>query len=215
LKVWYSGKVLMKMNIWFIIGVGSAGVMLGYLTGASSSPIASVVVSSVFGAALGLVAGRLAPSGKEKQGKEADGKEEGVDDAPVLLLRAQEWQRIAPLIGIGLTVFSAFFVGGTVAGGWLRHAWPHLLHQDGLTVPWKRSTDGLPTTPQDAWKWITFAHDAKGLGLDSEEIFKLFERNRLGKVPLEEATPTWPSYRRGDTSAPGQAGPIRGDAASP
>ena len=69
--------------------------------------------------------------------------------------------------------------------GWLRSAWPHFSDQDTLTVPWKRSPDGVPTTPQDARHWITFARDAKDLGLDLGPVVPSGRRD-LRRLPLTD-----------------------------
>jgi hypothetical protein len=51
-----------KLPFIFVVGICFLGGMLGYLTGVSASPLAGTMVSSVFGEAVGAIAGLLRQS---------------------------------------------------------------------------------------------------------------------------------------------------------
>ena len=170
-----------KTSRWFLTGIAVMGVVIGYLTGASNSPIAGVVISSIFGAALSVWVGRsllLESPGPDTKRTSSD------------------LEPIARIGGMAMTAFALFFVAGTFGGGWLRNAWPHFTRESHLTVPWVGSKSDPPATPLEAWKWITFSRDAAALGLDPQEIIQLYDRSKEAKAPLDEVIP-WPSYRRG------------------
>lgn len=94
-----------------------------------------------------------------------------------------------PLIwGIGMIAFATCFTVGTFLGGWYRYSWST------IEVPWGNQPDDVPDSPEEAWYWITFTHDAVAFGTSSKEIKSVYQAaKRNNYKPHLESAP-WPGY---------------------
>jgi len=170
--------------------------MIGYVCGVSSSPVAGVIASAVFGTALSVWAGYYSMRPHEDAAKP-----HAEEPAPKRRTLAQS-NREMQMAGIALTTFSVSFIAATFAGGWVRVAWPRLLQKPPpLTLPWVTS-DKPPQSADEAWRWITFSHDAAEMGLEPREIENLYKRAQTSEKSLSDpSVPAWPSYKSGRKDA--------------
>jgi hypothetical protein len=92
---------------WLMLGVSLTGLMLGYLTGVSETPIAGAVISRGFGAAAGLVAAFVSRSpGQATTGQQSAGSAPAAADSPQVLA----------ILGGVLTAFAPAFILSTFIG---------------------------------------------------------------------------------------------------
>jgi len=130
----------------FLSGVSSFGFLVGFVSAVSLTPVGGVTISTVFGGLIGIAAGYFTSKSKDS-GSEA--------------LNALSSPALA-ISGYTLILFSSLFVGGLFAGAYSREAWlaAHERPPTLITAPWKNDQAHLPSSPEEAWKWLSFAHDA-------------------------------------------------------
>ena len=87
-------------------------------------------------------------------------------------------------------IFAICVVGGTIAGGKYRYSWAV------MEVPWGDKEEDVPSSPQEAWMWISFANDALALGVSADEIKTIYRKTKRSDVPIDKKNLPWPSYSR-------------------
>jgi len=155
------------ISIWIILASGSMGFLLGFLTSASNTPIAGVVVTSVFGGAVGVL-GTLIPSWFAKSPTH-DSTKANINPG-----------RFASRLGLGVVAFCLAFLPGSFAGANYRMLWwPDFVRQkQDLLIPWgedvpKHGTPGVLLT------WIRFAQEARKYGMTDDDILKIYNTSFL------------------------------------
>ncbi|WP_321401270.1 hypothetical protein [Maridesulfovibrio sp.] len=149
----------MLENIILIFGLSVAGLTVGYLTGASGSPVVSIVLPLLFGlAATGLAlfqpAKQLSNIPKEKINDHEWIKSfmEGVQSGQ---------KKTKQLIGLSLIFFSIFYLSGTVIGAKARiEHW--IVKPKIKTMPWTKET--RPKTIDEALTLIMVTEQLANLG---------------------------------------------------
>ncbi len=169
----------------FAIGVLCIGLILGFLTGASASPVAGTVITAAFGvlaAALTLHQGRLDTSQVSfPQIEGASATSAGVSAA----------NRKLRTVGLILIVFGAAFAVGFGAGLYARLTFEKPIAQDSL--PWP--LDKPPATALKAIDWIVLRERLRDRGYSDPHIQSIYE------IELGERAASRP-VGRADSHAP-------------
>jgi hypothetical protein len=184
------------------IGVAATGIMFGFLVGASETPLAGTVVSTAFVSAIGLISVLVA----NKDAPDLAAAPQGGVQQPPPVNHGRDTKRTTEaifLLGIILLMFSGGFLGGVFWGADARNASENI--EPHVAIPWQSTT--APSTPGDAWYWLTFSHDAGSMGLSDEEIQRIYALHfethgpNIGKA--KSAMPTtnvsWPSLQSAPT----------------
>lgn len=165
--------------LWLYIGVLSVGAVLGYMVGASNSPVVGTAIPSVFGLvvlAIGAIKdrGRPATSG----GTEVESEERrGMNHL------FSSFHSARPL-GIMLTIFSvtyfAALLGGTeVRAASIKNAPPHF--------PWPNAKP--PANVEDALEWLAVQQQLIAYGYSPEQVQALYALPRAQRAQLTSYLP--------------------------
>ena len=174
----------MSAQRWMGTGLSLLSLVIGFLVGASSTPVAGVAITAAFGiAAAGFVflqkiAAERQLDAIEKLSSAATNLE--TVNARVDQLRA-EWQRRASdgieIVGKAIALFAVTFALGIVLGAWARIA----NISEKLTVPtpahafpWKSSQE-RPTKTENALTWILIQERLRYAGYSSQQVQSLYD----------------------------------------
>ncbi len=167
----------MKQKIWLGLGIGAMAAVLGYMVGASSTPIAGVALPAIFGlviTAFGLVS-NLGLEKKLENVSESIGKDKAPDVQKKLDNIQNELRQIPGLMGKLLVVFTLLYMTGLVIGARARtNEWfaPSLPHKE-IELPWAKNNE-LPPTSSDAIEWIALQQQLLQLGYTQAQIEHLY-----------------------------------------
>lgn len=204
-----------KRNVWLGVGIGSIALTLGYMVGASATPVAGVAIPAVFGlviTALGFLGGS-GVEGKLDAVKEMLSSDKSPDlslgksavsQAQDVLDVIQERLIYTPeLIGKMLLVFTLFYIAGLAFGTATRlNSWfvPPAV-KDGRRLPWE-SNSSLPPPPtaSDAIDWVDLQEQLLELNYNQEQIERFYslqfqewerarQQNSNSNTPMPAATP--------------------------
>jgi hypothetical protein len=147
----------------FVFGVVSLATLLGFLVGASSSPVAGVGVTAGFG----VIAAALAYMQSSSVGGAAPDAGKNADKAA----RARSLS-VATLNSVGqvLTVFSLAFAVGLAVGVCTRKK--HDAHHNPIAFPWAGAA--APTDPQDAVDWVLVQQHLRRMGYADGQISEIY-----------------------------------------
>jgi hypothetical protein len=150
------------INVWVVLGSASFGSLLGFLTSASNTPIAGVVVTSVFGGVLGIL-GAWVPS-MFSGARSPESTNSKIDTG-----------KLSTVLGLGALAFSLAFVPGSIGGAYYRVVWwPDLLRDKGvMMVPWGEELPSAP--PETLMKWVEFSQYARSVGISDNHIKGMFQ----------------------------------------
>lgn len=165
-------------DYWLAGGIGSVGLVLGLMVGASATPVVAVAVPTIFALAAGAV-GLIQSSQVNKDLAETIkslGKQ-GREQPELAVLR--EHLRTAPRrLGLALLVFSICFLLGAVLGSTARVAKWQVADRTAPPLPWQNNPV-RPPTAQGALEWIAVQHQLRELGYGQAEIEKLYDIQAL------------------------------------
>lgn len=164
----------MKISRWFLIGIGAFGLIMGYLVGASNTPVVGAVLAILVPAAtafFGLFRG----------------KKESSQPKPALYLETKP-------IGLMLAFFSIFLLVGLFAGEYHRRFDLFSgVGDDEKQFIWSDS-ETKPETLDSALLWINTAYELRKSGYSDEEIRELYEMSLpLTTTKPEEEKPSGPA----------------------
>ena len=140
-------------HAWLYTGITATAVSLGYLVGASNSPVAGSAITAIFGlgiAAIGVF--------KERNSQVEPGT------AAVLSSGALR------SAGIMLTIFSLTYLAAILGSSIVR---ARVSQPVKVPVPW--SAHATPSTPQSALQWLVVQRRLMAYGYTPEQIQKLYE----------------------------------------
>ena len=150
-------------HAWFYGGIAATAVVLGYLVGASNSPVAGSAITAIFGlgvAAVGLLKERSSPA----------------EPGPAATLSSNA---LRPA-GIMLTIFSLTYLAAILGSSVLR---ARLSQPAKVPVPW--SANAIPSTPQSALEWLVVQRRLMAYGYTPEQVRKLYEMlHGVNNAPL-------------------------------
>lgn len=167
-----------KNLIWFLIGISSLSILLGFLTGASSSPVAGVVITSAFGlvaAVFGLYH-KISIEKKLELINLSNQRDNAQDQSETEYESAnRNYENIEPSfyvslnkVGQLLAVFSVMFLVGLSCGisirigDWLA---PSIKIKQ---LPWVGSNE--PTQTESAIDWVIVQEKLLRLGYSEEQV---------------------------------------------
>lgn len=148
---------------WLYVGASSTAIALGYMVGASNSPVVASVVPAGFAlvvAALGLLQGR--------GHRTASGDHEGNISQPEIP-KLGSASGIRPL-GITLTVFALTYLGATIVGTQIRTL---TLATDSAPFPWTQKN--RPTKTQTALEWLVVQKRLVAYGYTVDQVRQVYE----------------------------------------
>ena len=154
----------------FVLGVASLALLLGFLVGASSSPVAGVAVTAGFA----MVAAALAYMQSSTVGdpsSQGGGKPTKAAEARAL--------SVATLNSVGrvLMLFSVAFAAGIALGIWARTS--HGAAHESVNFPWKAAS--APTSARQAIDWILVYRHLRQLGYTDPQIAEIYRLNLEAK----------------------------------
>jgi hypothetical protein len=175
--------------LWLYIGVLSIGTVLGYMVGASNSPVVGTAIPSVFGLvaiAIGAVKHWSHPATSSDRER---GSEEREGTSRLSLSR----HTVGPL-GIMLTIFSATYLAAMLGGTEVRAA---SFRVRPTQFPWPNSKP--PQNVEDALDWLAVQQQLIAYGYSPEQVQELYKlpRAKTGQLtsyvpPLSENVQTGP-----------------------
>ena len=148
----------------FVLGVVSLASIMGFLVGASSSPVAGVAVTAGFGVIASALAYLRAGSQTDASSTPGSGHDHSARARLLLLASLNS-------MGLALTAFAVAFATGTAAGIWARKA--HDAYQDPIEFPW--TGQAAPTDTQDAIDWILVQQHLRRMGYKDRQIADLYK----------------------------------------
>jgi len=177
----------MKGESWFAIGLALLAAIMGFLVGASHSPVAGVTITAAFGLAIpifNVLNNKPAPVTAASEGQ------------PIPAPGAtQTTSALGPkelaTIGKILTVFCVMFVLGLSLGAYSRvQDWPHV-QLPPQQFPWKDTTQ-MPKESRYALDWIVVRARLHGMGYTDQQIQSLYSALKGAEIPqiLMYAPPT-------------------------
>ena len=216
LEVHKDGMTPQRQTLWLAVGIGSIALVVGYMVGASSTPVVSVAAPAVFGlviTAVGLLGGgsadkkldalkELLTRAKTTTGEAPEGVSLEQVGATLASVR-QELSLQAARLGKMLVVFALFYVLGLSFGTYARvtnlYA-PHVSRR----LPWDGAdAAGRPPTPADAIDWINLQEQLLALGYTQEQIADIYSiQVEEWKKPRPAPTPTPAGPELGNTTMP-------------
>jgi hypothetical protein len=156
---------------WLYAGVIATGAALGYMVGASLSPVVGAAIPGVFTV---LVFGFEAINGLRRS--DAPEKKVHEEAVPVLPL-------FFTPIGKLLTLFSIAYLGSMLIGTEVR---THALEHKETPFPWAGSKQ--PSSVEDALDWITVQSHLRDYGYSTDQIQQLY------KIPRKNSDQLLSSY---------------------
>lgn len=163
-----------KRNVWFVLGIGSIAAVLGYMVGASKTPVVGVAIPAIFAlvlTAVGLVSG--ASIGKKFDAvKELVNKAESSDIEKVLDAIRSETKTVPNRLGKVLLGFTILYAIGLLAGTRARvNNWFAPAYEQQL--PWI-SSNHPPPTASEAVDWIALQEQLIELGYNRTQIDQIY-----------------------------------------
>lgn len=150
-----------------LIGLACLAITIGFIAGASESPVVSVVIPAIFG--LGVTAiGLIAPSENKKENQTIEEDKPKSRNADLLIK--------GRLIGVVLIIFSFCYVGGLLLGANVRIYRPF---QQSRQLPWANENDA-PIRKKDAILWIAVQEKLLSMGYTQTRVKEFYSQN-LGK----------------------------------
>lgn len=176
-----------------VLGIGLVGAVVGFMVGASDTPVVGTVIPVVFGvitAALAVIGRSPLPLAKELV--ELANNQGWQDRAQELLDTELRRARGTPLkFGVVLVVFAVLYAAGSFAGVQARtNAW--LLPRP-VPAPFPWNGAKAPGTVERALEWLTVAQSLRAAGYSDEHIQDLYkiESNAIQTV-IDRASATQP-----------------------
>lgn len=163
----------MRQLLPFLSGVLLVALLLGFLVGASSSPIAGAAVTAVFGllaAALAFV--QVKEIGEPGASTRIPTKGAGARRLSVSTLNSLGWC---------LVLFCIAFSTGLAAGVWARNA--HSAQRSQVTFPWRGGA--APASIRVAVDWIAVKRALTSVGYSDAQIEELYRMSGNGLVPQD------------------------------
>ena len=138
------------MDRWLVVGCITISLVLGYMVGASSSPVASVIIPSIFGMLL-ITIGIITSTNK----------------------KLFDFNLVSKQLGITLVLFSFFYIIGTILGANARHSNIMILStQKTKVLPWNNLSE--PKDIRVALDWIGVQEKLLELGYSNKQIQYLY-----------------------------------------
>ncbi len=160
--------------LWLYIGVLAIGTVLGYMVGASNSPVVGAAIPSVFGlvvVAIGAIKNwaHTATSAANERGSE---EQKGTN-------RLSLPPHTARPLGIMLTIFSATYLAAMLGGTEVRAASFRVRQTQ---FPWPNSTP--PQSIEDALDWLAVQQQLVAYGYSPEQVRDLYRlpRSKTGHL---------------------------------
>lgn len=180
--------------VFFVLGVGAVGALLGFLIGVSSTPVAGIGVTSLFA----IVASGVA---LVAQGKVADpGSSIALPKAAALSQRVTVSS--LSLLGKVLLLFTVTFTSGMSGGIWMR-----LSHAErSVPFPWPASKP--PATLQSMLYWIDAAAYLRQAGHTEEQISAFYDAAQVASAAASSALQHAPVPAARDTAVAGRSAPV-------
>lgn len=168
-----------KERFVLFLGLGFVSACLGYITGASATPVVGVIIPAIFGLVTLAFAVISSNELKSQIALLAEQLNISETEQPSLskLLSTLDYERgKKTFLGIAMVVFSFFYVLGSVVGGVARtHEWfaPRPVQKVNF-LPWEDDDIKEPETLSDAVDWIELQESLKALGYNSTQIKSLY-----------------------------------------
>jgi hypothetical protein len=163
-----------RQSIWAILGIASIAVVLGYMVGASSTPVVGVVIPIIFGLAVTAL-GFFSSSSIERKLKEVREliKENNSLEIPQSLSHfSSDLKKMPNQLGKLLLIFTLFYAFGLMTGTKARiNEWFIPVRERQL--PWTAS-GRVPPTAADAVDWIALQEELIHLGYSRGHIDHLY-----------------------------------------
>lgn len=168
-----------KENFALFFGLGLVSACLGYLTGASATPVVGVIIPAIFGL---VTLGFATLAQKDTKFKISSLLEKtNVSESNTLLVEdllktVEDSKSTRLFLGVAMSIFAILYTSGTVIGSISRnHAWfaprPSL---DPKSLPWEATASEKPATLSDAISWIELQERLKVLGYTQEQLDVLY-----------------------------------------
>jgi hypothetical protein len=144
-------------HLWLYIGLSSMAITLGYMVGASNSPVVGTAITALFGlgvAAVGIV-----------KDKRSAATEEQANTVPVQ--RSSNWMRST---GIMLTIFALTFLVATVGGTFVRTV---ATRPSVTPLPWNGSAP--PASARGALEWLVIQRRLLAYGYTIDQVQNFYK----------------------------------------
>ncbi len=165
------------------LGLAVVGLLIGYMVGASSTPVVGAAIPVVFGlVATGFAL--LQRTGNSDAVTKAIEKISTAGDLAKILKQADEqakrsFSEAARDVGIALIVFSVFYFLGTLVGAQLRlnGTFAQFYPENFKSLIWEVENSNLEAPPNlaEAIAWLSLQRSLDAYGFDDTEIATLYE----------------------------------------
>jgi hypothetical protein len=179
----------LKQTVWLGAGIGSIAAVLGYMVGASQTPVASVAIPAVFGlviTSVGLISGSDIDKkldslkkifGKGKIDEESLDKDKLTQVENTLASIQSALVKTPELMGKMLVVFTTLYIAGLSFGTAARlHDWfvpkPPIIQRH---LPWASNPNlPPPSNTSDIIDWVGLQDELLELGYTQSQIEQLY-----------------------------------------
>jgi hypothetical protein len=176
-------------RIWAILGLGFISVLLGFLVGASNSPVAGVTLTALAGllgpiVAIATLRQRERSSARRNLVPEGDHNETGTN--ALSRLEEEDFWRVGAALGKAAVIFSVMFLAGVLLGATVRYSgFPRV--RTTREFPWNVADSAeAPRTPEEALLWLGLQRSLEDRDYTPEQIqflYKLALKNRALQIP--------------------------------
>lgn len=189
-------------------GIGSIGIVLGFMVGASATPVVSVAIPTIFAlaaAAVGLVQNSQV---NKEVAATIKSLSKGGEAVPELIALRDHLKTAPARLGAALLVFSVCYLAGIVLGATARTGEWLMPPRSAPPLPWHNGQAPAPPDAQRALEWIVVQHQLRKLGYGDATVEQLYA------IDAKNWAQAGPALPRAPTQAPGAAAKAPQPAAS-
>ncbi len=188
-------KTTTQRLVWFPTGIALLALLLGFLVGASQTPVAGVAVTAAFGlaaAALGFLQSSTTEKYFDLVAARIEAAEKPADRPRHEQLLAALDERVSQGLertGRALVLFAVVFALGILGGALVRvSGWPHRT-KEARRFPW--AAGQAPALAENAVAWIGIQERLREAGFTQEQIEELYRmwKKTGDEKPLSNVVP--------------------------
>lgn len=162
-----------KSYVLLIIGIGAVASAIGYMVGGSATPVVSIAIPAIFGVIVSAF-GLLNKGSVQKDLLTLATQTTDADIRKSIDRLLRDGELLPTRIGVGLIVFTIFYLAGTIVGSLARTHDFFAPEFEPALFPWAKENKP-PATLEDAVGWIALAQQLKSAGYSDDQISELYK----------------------------------------